>query len=253
MIKCYLNGHGLCGGGITREHAISQSILRQLSKGKTATIGGLPWQPSETLQDIGIASLQSKVLCAAHNRACSPLDAAASRFVETMDSIDKRPQTLPVTTQIDGEAFERWLLKLICGLVAGQRLADGVVPDEWKSVLAGGSWPENWGLYFATGGESLIFAKDIYFESKVHPETKRILAGHFNIAGTPMWLLLGRPDNPKAWGVHRPLGLVFDLGDDERRIEFVWPFDTHGTVKYTKTGTTLRGPAHRDGWETEAA
>lgn len=249
MPSCFLQGFGSCSGKISREHPISEVVLRQLSRGKSATIGGLPWQPSMTLQDIGITALQSKILCTSHNSGLSILDATASTFVATLDCIDKAPTKLAPTTQLDGHLLERWLLKIVSGLVAGQGLGDGIVSDEWKRILVDSPWPDQWGLYIADGAAPKIFAKDIYFATRVHPDTKRVLAVFFDIAGIGIWLLLGRPDDPDAFGVHRPRGLIFNLPEGERRIDFLWPFRTDRAVTYTKLETTKEDPPHRVGWK----
>jgi len=176
MSKCFLRGYGACRGKASREHFISANVLRQLSLGKTVTIGGLPWQAPSTLQNIGLGSLQAKILCEGHNNGLTLLDSTAGELLRTLDAIDKAPSSVAGCVRFDGPVVERWFLKVICGLVAGQRISGGIVPDEWKSLLTGSSWPDGWGLYCFNHGSPQILSKDVHIEPRVDPETRRILA-----------------------------------------------------------------------------
>lgn len=122
MEKCFLQGYGTCGKRLSREHYISEAVLKQLASGKTVALGGLPWQPERTLQSIGIGALQARILCEGHNSALSPLDEEAGRLLRTLDAIDKSHREVAPLSSFDGQRVERWLLKIICGLVAGQGL-----------------------------------------------------------------------------------------------------------------------------------
>src|SRR5438105_4635401 len=130
MNKCFLAGHGTCGGKISGEHYISETVLQAIGSNGSVHIGGMPWQPDQTLHRLGIRSLVSNILCEVHNAGLSALDAAAGEFFRAVDAADKHPTTLPKNTAVDGLLIERWFLKVLCGLAAGLRFNNGSVPGE---------------------------------------------------------------------------------------------------------------------------
>ncbi|MFC7049220.1 hypothetical protein [Emcibacter nanhaiensis] len=248
MSKCFLNGFGECGGKITREHYISNVVLQNINVNEGMVIGGLPWQPQNSLQKIGIASLQSKILCERHNSSLSEMDSVAGKLFSTLDNIDKSPSTVQAATLIDGRLVERWLLKVVCGLIAGPKIGNGVVAKEWKKILVGGQWPEGWGLYLPVQLGSQIFSTELYLETLVNPETNEILCCKFKIAGVGFNLLLGRPDDPASFGLYRPRGIIFDIPNMEKRVELDWDIENNNAVIYKKIGKTDRNPPHCDDW-----
>lgn len=248
MSNCFLRGYGSCGGRISGEHYISETVLQAIGSSGSVQIGGLPWQPQQTFRSIGIRSLVSNVLCETHNSDLSGLDSAAGAFFRAVDAADKRPATLPSVTTVDGMLVEKWFLKVMCGLAAGVGFNNGTVPEEWKLVLSGQPWPDGWGLYVPTPSGSQVLATEFYLETLVNPDTKAVLAAKFRVAGVHFSILLGRPDNPAAWGAYRPRGLIFRHKQSEKRVEFSWPFNTDQAVVYTKVGTSKERPPQWDGW-----
>lgn len=67
-----------CKGKLSNEQWLSRGILVEAGDGKVVRIGGLPWQPQGRVDKLPPRRLGSKMLCERHNRALSPLDAAAS-------------------------------------------------------------------------------------------------------------------------------------------------------------------------------
>jgi hypothetical protein len=94
-----------------------------------------------------------------------------------------------------------------------------------------------------------VLAQELSIETTVHPETRVILAAKFSIAGVVLWLLLGRPDDPAAFGNYRPRGLIFQHLREEKRVEFLWPFETNVAVYYRKIGSNNLSPPQWDGWK----
>lgn len=248
MGDCFLDGYGDCGGKISGEHYISRTVLESVSPTGKTQIGGLRWQKPQTLQSIGINSLVANILCEAHNSSLSQFDAAAGTLFRAIDAADKQSHELPPITVIDGYVIERWFLKIICGLVAGAGLTVRSVPDEWKEILTGGEWPVGWGLYLPSASGAQVLATEFSIETLVNPSTKVISAVAYGVAGVSFNLLLGSPDNPPAWGIYRPRGLIFQSGQQEVRIEFSWPFATNQAVIYTKIGSTKERPPQWQGW-----
>ena len=239
-----------CSMKISREHYISATVLKALGGNNgTAQIGGLPWQPEQTLQGIGIQSLQSKILCETHNSGLSVLDSVAGRLFCTLDAADKNPMSLPIVSQFDGPSVERWFIKVLCGLTAAAGFGNGTIPDQWKRILVGEDWPNLWGAYLAVPTSPLILAPEFSLDTSIHPETRAIFAATFRVAGVPFKIALGRPDNSEQFGVYRPRGIIFQLPAGERRVEFIWPFPNERAVIFSKVGMNTDRPPQWGDWK----
>ena len=247
--ECYLKGHGICGGRISREHYFSETVLQAISSDGKVQIAGLPWQPKETLQNFGISSLVSKVLCETHNSRLSALDSAAGEFFRAVNAADKSPKSLPDITTVDGTVVERWFLKVLCGLAAGMGFNNGNVPDEWCEALIGKQWPDHWGLYVPTPAGSQVLAKEFSIDPLTYGDKKEVKGAKFRVAGVHFTIFLDRPHHPIAWGIYRPRGLIFQQERCEKRIEFKWPSTTNKAVIYTKIGSSKSRPPQWDGWK----
>lgn len=249
MSRCFLHSHGSCGGKISGEHYISETVLEAIGGNGSVQIGGLPWQPEQMLKSIGIKSLVSNVLCETHNSGLSNLDNIAGTFFRALNAADKRPADLPPVTTVHGSLIERWFLKVMCGLAAGVSFNKGTVPTVWCQMLTGEVWPEGWGLYVPTLSGPQVLATEFYIETLVNPKTRDVKAAKFRVAGMHFSLLLGRPDDPASWGTYRPRGLIIRNKQCEKRIELAWPFETNQAVIYTKVGTSKAIPSQWQGWK----
>jgi len=248
MSKCFLSGFGRCDGKITGEHYISRTLLEAISNNGTVQIGGLPWQESGILEKRGIGALVSNVLCESHNSGLSDLDSAAGKLFRDLNTADKDWGKLPTETDYDGALVERWFLKVMCGLGAGPKLNDGLVPNEWKRALVENEWSTGWGLYLPMpqGGQTL--ATEFAVETLVREGTKKVCAAKFRVAGVHFNLLLGKPDNPASWGIYHGRGIIFRCNGDEKRVGLRWPNGNDGAVIYTKIGSTSERPRQWRDW-----
>lgn len=112
-----------CSPAISHEHYISHGILA-LFHGKGITISGMPWIPDDQRKRVSRASLTGKMLCERHNHALSPLDATAAEFFRLFTTEWTGEEVDVFLTR--GYDLERWLLKMLCGLVAsGNATLDG--------------------------------------------------------------------------------------------------------------------------------
>ena len=180
--------------------------------------------------------MRSNILCARHNNALSPLDTEAGRFIRTFGEYDANfntSQPVPQIAVFSGEDIERWMLKTVCGMVAaGQVAKDGIVqsravPDVWVDVLYRlASWPTGWGVYLAPPAVT-YHSRSFSFVPKMHPLTGQVLAAEMEFNGFRFVLLLGKPDNPTAWGVQRPRMLVFEQRGVRKFIELSWSGSSH--------------------------
>jgi hypothetical protein len=231
-LKCYLRTTRNCSDAISREHYISESVLATVEENETSKIAGLPWQTPRTFSVVGTGRLVSKVLCKRHNEALSPLDAEAGRLIETIGNYDREFNQENPRAEISilcGEELEKWMLKTTCGMVAaGQVTRDGVrvepyIPEIWTSILMGkAEWPPLWGFYSAVPMGATYHSSSFSYRTMSRPETGHVLAAEMILNGVALYLLLGRPDVPSAWGVYRPRTLVFEQGSVEKFIEISW-------------------------------
>jgi len=250
MKKCFLEGYGECDRKLTGEYYISRNVLESISMGKKKiSIGGLSWQPESTLQQIGIGSLASNILCYKHNSGLSSLDTLAGKFYRFLNDVDKDPYNVSVHCKIDGESIERWFLKVLCGLTKSSSIKGCSFKDIWLEILNGSEWPISWGLYVPIPEDSQILNKEFYVSLKVNPKTKEILAADFRVAGVPFIMVFGVPDKSENFGVFRPRGLIFNTPSGERRLEFIWKHISEKAIIYNKVGTTKELPPQHQEWK----
>lgn len=116
--KCFLNIDDQCGGGISREHIVSEGLLGELSECKAIRIRGAQWTGNE-LREVSINSLASKILCQRHNTALSGLDDSATRFFRVLRDLHTTPPRRvplkPARYWFNGFDLERWLVKVAIG------------------------------------------------------------------------------------------------------------------------------------------
>ena len=75
--KCYMKELRACGGGLSGEHLISESVIRLLAGDGEFRISGTPWLAEGEWKAIGPRSLTANCLCERHNGSLHPLDDAA--------------------------------------------------------------------------------------------------------------------------------------------------------------------------------
>lgn len=251
MKSCFLEGCGRCEGGLSREHYISKTILEKMAGGKNILVGGFPWQDEKTLRSVGINSLVTNSLCRRHNAALANLDAEAGRLFSVFDGADKNPASVPSLTQITGKLIERWLIKVLCGMVGSAGFNNGVVPEVWKKLLLGGSWPSKWGMYFDPSPNKVTFSKEFELQNLIDVNGD-IKGSYIRVAGVPLTLMLCRPDFPSNFGIHRPRGMAFEAPDGiVKKVEFKWKRINDHAIYFRRTGTSPADRNRHEGWEIE--
>ena len=108
--KCYASILGNCTGPISREHYISESILKQLGD---LNPDGFPWLKGKSSKIVP-NDLVANCLCKYHNEFLGPIDHLAGRSFDSFISITDKSQPCVF---IWGPSFARWLLKVLVGLV----------------------------------------------------------------------------------------------------------------------------------------
>lgn len=247
--KCYLSHTKGCATKITGEHCISHNLLNKIEKkNKTIDIMGLSWLPKDNLKSIGKSSLVSNVLCENHNSALSPLDAAIGDLVEAIGNIDAefiKENSSELNYIVCGSDIERWILKTILGLVKS-----GQITQENKSqfllkekcidllCLPKARWPLGWGLYVSIPSTPIYHSSSFELIPKSNIATGELLQLGLKLNGIEMNFLMGKPDNPKSFGLFRPKSLVFKKDLVVSEISLNWGGRHNGeSVIFSQVGT----------------
>ena len=126
------------------------------------TVSGLPWQGDyHSPAKCPTGSLIGKVLCTNHNSALSPLDEIAKKLAVKLGNVPNIFRDPGIGKDclfylFNGHDIERWILKILCGVIFSGNAAfrDNPIPKLEPSlgflrVLFGSeSLPRGWGLYF---------------------------------------------------------------------------------------------------------
>lgn len=152
--KCFMRATANCSSSISKEHWISQAILRQF--GETISFRGTRWQAADQFERLSIDALASNILCARHNACLAPLDHAAGRAFERLRiasdyAMKKSLRTKPAFVLIDGEALQLWGLKAAMGLFESRTFRGSdhytLEPAGALAALTDATFPEHLGLY----------------------------------------------------------------------------------------------------------
>ena len=142
--RCYAAPLGDCSSTISREHYITEGVLKLI--GDPITVGGFPWLAGKE-KTLATKGLTSKILCDRHNSALSGLDEVGIRFFEKLRAarFEKPPSDLVVCAQtylFRGEMVELWILKILCGLLMSGNAKDRGgetikvnLPRTWLGIL----------------------------------------------------------------------------------------------------------------------
>jgi hypothetical protein len=222
MRTCFLEGYANCSKKMSGEHYISRSVLRELAVNGRIEVSGFQWQQPGETRWIGISSLQSKILCQTHNNELSGLDQIGGALFRTLATALRGTSALPPMQQFDGLALERWFLKILCGLAAATGFNNGVVPDEWKSIILGAMLPAPLGMYFEVPPERITATKQFALGAVYDEVTHAVLIANFYKLGSIFHLALAPLKRPELLGEYRPAGIIIRDQEEVRAIEFRW-------------------------------
>jgi len=255
--KCYVHGNGSCSRKISKEHFISENLLRQIELNGTAKIAGFAWQKPETFDIRGIKhkSLAPKILCEYHNNALSPLDSTMGEFSKVIGDFDRAlsPSVANLVSErkkFSGSDIEGWMLKCLIGMTASNNLKTANIKPECLALLFGSiDWPEGWGLYFKIPNKPIYHSSSFLIETKINPTNGLILAVEFCIRGLPFTLCMGKPDNPQSFGMHRPKEIIFEARTCEKVLELDWPGSHGESARLSHVGRYDGPPPDWKEWE----
>lgn len=242
-----------CGGGISREHPISRTLLEETVLDRRVKVGGLPWQPNETFSLVGIDSLIAKVLCERHNNLLGPLDESAGKLSRAFHRFDEELHAGAIDESmflVAGEDIERWMLKTAVGFAAA-KWTSATLPSEAHSLLfEGADWPDGWGLYLNTAREPTVYHTESWdLQTFVRPDG-RLAAVRIALAGLPLYLLMGKPDVPGSFGIKRPEFVrLKGTNGGQRQIVFSWAIGQSGTwIELERSGSYDGQPPNWPEW-----
>jgi hypothetical protein len=247
--KCYARADHNCSLKISKEHFISEILLKQIQLNNIAKIAGLKWQQKESFNLVPVSGLASSILCERHNNALSPLDACMGLFSEAIRAYDAalRANTATQASEqrsFSGDDIERWMVKCILGLTTSKNLNITNVKPECINLLFGNiSWPEGWGLYFPLSADAPIYHSDSFLiETQVDPARQLILAARFTIRGLPMVLCFGKPEIPESMGLFHPESIIFKSGACEKVLVLSWASGVKNSAILLERAGTYDGP-----------
>lgn len=225
--SCYANRLNSCEGPISSEHYISKSILKHFPK---ISSSGIPWL-KDLKKDIPYQTLCSKCLCKRHNNFLSPLDDAAGLIFDKIVSFatDKRE-----ITKIPGRILERWMLKVLFGLIATEKIATqdkkytkNDLDLTWLNVLYGISdFPEGTGLYINYKvGDKLNYSKKItlapaFLNEKICGITVELAGFKFILSLTQKELAFDKNHPDFLYAIHHPKKFIKTTIPHE--LHFIW-------------------------------
>lgn len=227
---CYAARLADCSLKLSREHFVSECLLDELNRDNDLRVSGLRWQEAGQEKVLSPNALASKILCDRHNSALSPLDAIAANLFGAFNEKGAAGSGRQLLHLFSGHDLERWLLKILCGLVYSKSLSisdetNVSIPKHWLQILFGFSdFPEGQGLYVCTvPGHRFVGP----FGMKLQP-----IGGSAGLSGIGVWvcgyeLILSMSGFPSRTFdgrtlAYRPLELYATGPAFEKSIIFSW-------------------------------
>jgi hypothetical protein len=200
-----------------------------LWKGRTVRVKGFPWLEGREKQ-IGVGSLQSRILCERHNHELSPLDAEAQKVFGTLEQIIGQLKTnaslkgrnayrKPKTWYVDGAKFERWAAKFLVGLACAEEGtakwhetgSDVIVPPAWivQAIFNRYQFKKPAGLHFVTDYKADL-VNGLGIGPLFHPDSSGIVGGDISFGGFRFLIWLTQ-EPIEYFSVPPPTGVVSEL------------------------------------------
>ena len=255
--KCYARSTNDCSDKISKEHFVSNNLLKDFEKDNKVKVTGLPWIQAKTFTLSSRNNMVSNILCTNHNNLLSPYDSEAgtlNRCIRDFDADFNTPTPLNEERQFNGNYIEKWMLKTVCGLIAskqiaqnGQRQNNILLKDVYVDILFNNAiLPPFWGMYLKIPDNGQIHKFDCV---SVLPMTanNEVKMAEFLFNNFVFNLLLGTPNDPKLCGIYRISKIHFTDGTARKTIIFEWDGPQYDMqIEITRTGTSSEHPS---GWE----
>lgn len=239
---CYAAPLRDCRGKLTREHPVSNAVLKMLASQNNGTllVANAPWQAAGVSSRLTPGSLASRVLCERHNAALSPLDSLGAELLSYVGAIHRHVREgneppAPSAT-FDGPSLERYALKILAGVTSTGRATvedwrvPPTIPEAWMPLLWGDAIcraPE--GLYYdlaaSLSGRTAVARTHVAYGVYGSSE-HQILGGLQLVAFGLQFLLLAPgapPAPPKQPMAFRPIGFRFRARNRMFHLLLSWP------------------------------
>jgi hypothetical protein len=231
--NCYLADLNGCSDKISREHLISEAVLRVIRKDELVA-SGLPWMKEGEIK-IGLNTVVGKCLCTSHNSMLSPLDAEAAKFFRAMEECDLHRSGEAKLFLFSGHDIERWLLKTLAGFGStrnfankGERLPGSFHPLISISCMLQdvSSWPATAGLYYTQKLGEPLLRGDHFWMAPLSTPSEELAGMLVSIQGFEFTFLAvptqANPELARKSGVYRPQRMVFKMPEVTNVIELPW-------------------------------
>jgi hypothetical protein len=190
---CWAEPLGGCSTEPSGEHILSKSTL----DGPEITIRGFPFLQGKPLT-LHKSQFQSNILCRKHNNELSRVDEAGTNAFDTLgDLAGAKP---PRRKRIDGQLFERWLLKTPINMEMIATNFETRPPLELVERAFGKKcFPESAGLFSLGKVGSLILDESRVTYRRMmsdRPNANDIVGGRFSCHGFEFLLMLGGNVDP---------------------------------------------------------
>jgi hypothetical protein len=202
-------------------------------------VGGFPWLSSDYDPSVPPRALAAHVLCSRHNASLSGLDRVGIKVFSALDRMNREfgddvLARVDWALLVNGHDFERWLLKVVCGLVFSENATtsagvplEGVATRRWLRLLFGlQPFPKQWGLYFHGGpGHGFAASRGVTFQI-LHRDrvpfgaVLGLNAFAFTLNLAPIRSYTRRPLLEES--TYRPTTLSITDGRGEKTIAFGW-------------------------------
>jgi hypothetical protein len=235
---CYLSATADCDSKISKEHYLSEAVLAEI--GNVIEISGMPWQHPAQRQHLPIDALTAKVLCRRHNSALHALDDEAAAFFRALKQIDEDFGRTSVSKKslnflIGGDAIERWMLKVACGIcmsfgeVNGERVKDHYEFDlaKVRAALLLGRWDEGAGLHWYIGPRRFPASSNIQVTVAHNSAEKRVVGMRIIMRGRQFDIVFDmanlRPLGMDQGWIRRPPLLQVRGRTRRHTVVLTWP------------------------------
>lgn len=219
---CYAARIGGCSEVLSREHAASDTVLKEIDQGGGVEVSGMSWLDPGTTRSLPPSALASRVLCVGHNSYLSKYDSVGGRAFSAIGAAIRMAHgagaTIP-TEQVDSHVFGGWMLKMFCGLAASGQPTDRAgnrinvaLEDEWIQVIFGQRpWPSRWTTTVLRGTSSTVYTQGGGVEIAPLHVGKRVGAVEVVLHGIRFVLFLAQvpPTLEGAQVIALPLLLAF--------------------------------------------
>jgi hypothetical protein len=229
--KCYAREIGGCSTKISKEHYVTEALLKEVAEGQRAVrVSNHPLLPTSVLgpEQFGLRALTGHILCKTHNSLLSDFDTTAVTLFKHLDFLNGTSHhAAQPTVPISGDRFERWMLKTLLGtlyggaipVLPGMEFEEQLPPVELLRVIFDNQpIPVGQGLFLNAGrlGEAFTADHNVLQLSIAPSRDGRVIGLRVRMFGIMFSLILmnftdGLPEELRE-GTYRPSNITIEPG-----------------------------------------